>query len=72
MITHFAYAIVFGESVIVEDGEHQCLVEGVRVGNVLEQERFVEEWVEGLSVDLGLKLLQALGLGDEEDLKWLD
>ena len=59
---------MFRESVIVKDGEHQRLVKGVGVRDVLEKEGLVEEGVEGLPVHLGLKLLHPLGLRDEEDL----
>lgn len=57
------------KSVIVKDGEHQRLVKGVGVRDVLEQEGLVEEWVECLPVHLSLKLLHPLRLGDEEDLR---
>ena len=66
---HLSNTIVLRESVVVKDGEHQRLVEGVSVRNVLEQERLVEEWVERLPVHLCLKLLHPLRLGDEEDLR---
>lgn len=66
---HLSNTIVLRESVVVKDGEHQRLVEGVGVRDVLEQERLVEEWVERLPVHLCLKLLHPLRLGDEEDLR---
>ena len=66
---HLSNTIVLRESVVVKDGEHQRLVEGVGVRDVLEQERLVEEWVERLPVHLRLKLLHPLRLGDEEDLR---
>ena len=36
--THVSDLVVLGEAVVVEDGEPQRLVEGVRVGQVLELE----------------------------------
>ena len=59
---------MLGKSVVVENGEHQGLVKGVRIRDVLEEERLVEEGVERLPVHLRLKLLHPLGLRDEEDL----
>ena len=37
-MTHVSDLVVLGEAVVVEDGEPQRLVEGVRVGKVLELE----------------------------------
>lgn len=65
---HLSDAIVLRKSVVVKDGEHQRLVKGVRVWDVLEQEGLVEERVERLPVHLRLKLLHPLCLGDEENL----
>ena len=36
--THISDLVVLGEAVVVEDGEPQRLVKGVRVGQVLELE----------------------------------
>ena len=38
LVTHISDLVVLGEAVVVEDGEPQRLVEGVRVGQVLELE----------------------------------
>ena len=65
---HLSDTIVLRKSVVVEDGEHKGLVEGVGVRDVLEEERLVEEGVERLPVHLRLELLHTLCLGDEEDL----
>ena len=37
-VTHVSDLVVLGEAVVVEDGEPQRLVEGVRVGQILELE----------------------------------
>ena len=60
---------MLGKSVVVENGEHQGLVKGVRIRDVLEEERLVEEGVERLPVHLRLKLLHPLRLRDEENLR---
>ena len=66
---HLADPVVLREPVVVEDGEHEGLVEGVGVRQVLELEGLVEEGVERLPVDFRLELLESLCLGDEEDLQ---
>ena len=59
---------MLGKSVVVENGEHQGLVKGVRIRDVLEEERLVEEWIQCLPVHLRLELLHPLRLRDEEHL----
>ena len=61
---YLSNTIVLGKSVVVENGEHQGLVKGVRIRDVLEEERLVEEGVERLPVHLRLKLLHPLRLWD--------
>ena len=57
--THLADPVVFGEPVVVEDSEHEGLVEGVGVREILELKSFIEEWIQGFSVNFRLKLFLA-------------
>ena len=55
-VTHVSDLVVLGESVVVEDGEDERLVEGLAVGHPFEGERLVEERVQRLAVHFGLEL----------------
>ena len=48
---------MFGKSIVVKNGEHQGLVESVRVRQVFKLEGFVEERIQCFSVDFCFKLL---------------
>ena len=56
----FADGVVFGEPVVVVDGQHQRLAHHFAV-RYLEAERLVEERVQGLSVNAGLLLSLLIG-----------
>ncbi len=64
---YLANLVVLGESVIVKDGKHERLVKGLSIRQILELKRLVEERIQCLSMDLGLKLLEPLGLGQQVD-----
>ena len=51
---------MFGKSIVVKNGEHQGLVESVRVRQVFKLEGFVEERIQCFSVDFCFKLLPLL------------
>ena len=68
-MTDLSDPVVFGEPVVVKDGEHQGLVEGVRVGKILELESFIEKWIQSFSVNFRLKLFLSFFSREEEDLK---
>ena len=59
--------VMLGEPVVVEDCEDEGLVKGLAVGDVLEGEGLIKEGVQGLAVDLGLKL--ALLVRHQVDLR---
>ena len=48
--------MMLGESVIIENSEHQGLVEGVGVGKILELKSFIEKWIQSFSVNFRFKL----------------
>ena len=54
---------------MVEDGEHEGLVEGVGVREILELKSFIEEWIQGFSVNFRLKLFLAFLGWEHEDLE---
>ena len=60
---------MFGEPVIVKNGKHQGLIEGVGVGKIFELEGLVEERIESFPVNFCLKLLDPLRLRHQEDLR---
>ena len=47
---------MFGKSVVIENSEHQGLVERVCIGKILELERFIEKWIQSFSVNFRFKL----------------
>ena len=44
-ILYLSDSIMFRESVIVKDGEHQGLVKSIRIRKILELKGFVEKWI---------------------------
>ena len=67
--TDLSDPVVFGEPVVVKDGEHQGLVEGVRVRKIFELKSFIEKWIQSFSVNFRLKLFLSFFSREEEDLK---
>ena len=68
-VTDLSDPVVFGEPVVVKDGEHQGLVEGVRVRKIFELKSFIEKWIQSFSVNFRLKLFLSFFSREEEDLK---
>ena len=54
--TNLPDPIMLGESVIIENSEHQGLVEGVSIGKILELKSFIEKWIQSFSVNFRFKL----------------
>ena len=54
--TNLSDPIVLGESVVIENSEHQGLVEGVCIGKILELKSFIEKWIQSFSVNFRFKL----------------
>ena len=67
--TDLSDPVVFGEPVVVKDGEHQGLVEGFRVRKIFELKSFIEKWIQSFSVNFRLKLFLSFFSREEEDLK---
>ena len=65
--TYISNLVMLGKPIVVENGEHEGLVKSLGVRQVLELKSLVEKRVERLSVNLGLELFLAFGLGDQVD-----
>ena len=57
--TNLSDPIMLGESVIIENSEHQGFVEGVGVGKILELKSFIEKWIQSFSMNFRFKLFHA-------------
>ena len=56
MRTYLSNQIMLGKSVVIENSEHQGLVEGVCIGKILELKSFIEKWIQSFSVNFRFKL----------------
>ena len=54
--TNLSDPIMLGKSVVIENSEHQGLVEGVCIGKILELKSFIEKWIQSFSVNFRFKL----------------